>query len=249
MSPLQRQVLQIHDKILGDEKSGLFRALEKAVTDSGEAPEGNLFFYNKSTTFSESPNRRCNLIRLARESTHMLEIGFNAGHSSALALLANPSLRVTAVDICTHKYVEPCAKILRTRFGSRFTLRKGDSRRVLSSLPTPHGFDLLHIDGCHRPVVANLDMYHSLRYSKGPGTIVILDDVQKAHLSSLWVYYTKTTGILQNKLDVFPSDFTVNAAHAIGILASKDRLGELLSVKQKEIEEGLRRKRGRGEKR
>ena len=37
---------------------------------------------------------------------HICEIGFNAGHSASLWLLANPTAKVTMFDIWTHEYTE-----------------------------------------------------------------------------------------------------------------------------------------------
>ena len=87
--------------------------LVHAIIEKGHAPElnGNLFYAHKDAEFQNKPpaprleDKRRNLFKLAKRSTHMFEVGVNGGHSLFLALCANPGLNVTGVDIC--KQVEP----------------------------------------------------------------------------------------------------------------------------------------------
>ena len=234
----QRKVIERHNEILASEEKNLFEQLKLAVIESGSPLEGNLFYYNQTNFyFVKSANRRYNLVQAATESEHLLEIGFNAGHSAALALLSNPEIKVTSIDIAQHGYVHECVRILNARFCERFTFVEGDSNIVLPKLAGPYGFDLIHIDGCHRPVYANSDMYYCLRYSKGTGTVVIFDDVQKPHLRDLWNYYTNELQVICNKYDVFPDDCTTNARHVLGILAQPSKVPMIMYEKQKKLEE------------
>ena len=52
--------------------------------------------------------KQMNLYKSAMEAKNILEIGFNAGHSCLLFLLANPESKITIFDICEHKYAKPC---------------------------------------------------------------------------------------------------------------------------------------------
>lgn len=228
----QRSVIDLHNQILAEEESRIFEELKQTVESTREPLEGNLFYYNKSWTFDKSPNRRYNLIQSARESTHMLEIGFNAGHSTVLALLANPSLKVTSVDICEHKYTEKCASIVGDRFGDRFTFIKGDSMRVLPHKSKNKGgelFDLVHVDGNHSTKYANMDVYNSLKLCDRFAQ-VIFDDFQKDHLKELWRKYVQDIGIIHPKYDVFPNDEFRSAKHAVGIYTDPTKINALLDI-------------------
>lgn len=50
-------------------------------------------------------------------SAELAQVGFNAGHSACLLLLANPRARLVAFDLCEHGYARPCAEALRRAFG------------------------------------------------------------------------------------------------------------------------------------
>merc|ERR1719334_872404 len=97
--------------------------------------------------------KRENLAALAvacGDDASILEIGFNAGHSACLLLLANPRARVVAFDLCEHAYALPCAEVLKRHFGpERFDLVAGASGESLPSYAKAHpgeAFDLLHVD-------------------------------------------------------------------------------------------------------
>ena len=238
----QQNIINIHNGILASEEKDLFAKLKLAVIDSGSSLEGNLFYYhNTKFKFVKSANRRYNMVQAALNSEHLLEIGFNAGHSAALVLLSNPEIKVTSVDIAKHGYVDECVRILKERFGERFTFIRGDSKIVLPKLKCPYGFDMIHIDGCHSPVYANSDLFYSLKYSKGPGTIVIFDDIQKLHLRNLWDYYTNDLGVIHNKYDVFPQDPTTNTSHVLGVLSDPSKI-PMLTQKQSKLEKGIKTK-------
>ena len=132
--------------------------------------------------------RRINLGMVARQSSMMLEIGLNGGHSALLCLMANPNLTLVAVDIFHHKYTEQAAEFLRERFHRRFHCLRGDSRDVLPrmALEQPKNrFDALHIDGGHSEEVAFADVSNSLRVAK-LDAFLIFDDMQAPWLANVF---------------------------------------------------------------
>jgi hypothetical protein len=61
-----------------------------------------------------------------------LEVGFNAGHSAAIALATFPRVVVRSFDICSHAYSRPNFDHLVGLFGApRLSLSCGDSRLTL----------------------------------------------------------------------------------------------------------------------
>lgn len=101
------------------------------------------------------------------------EIGFNAGFSALLLLLANPTLELTCLDLGDHSYTQPCFNKLQTMFGERVKLILGDSRQTMKELGA--GFELVHVDGGHSEEVAKSDCQHALRILSSKG-LLLLDD-------------------------------------------------------------------------
>lgn len=112
-----------------------------------------------------------------------MEIGFNAGHSCLLMLLANKESKITIFDICMHEYTIPCYEFLNKIFPGRLELIKGDSLQTVPQYNIKK-FDLLHIDGFHEPNHAYKDIINAKRLSTNNG-IVILDDDNLPYLNKL----------------------------------------------------------------
>ena len=148
----------------------------KPYLDQFENIEGNILSCNDYIP------KIYNLFTAAREakSGRVLEIGFNAGFSTIIMLLANPAVHVTAIDICTHPNVKWCANLVQELFPNRLTFIEGDSQRVFPHTGT---YDLVHIDGDHSIEGATCDFRNSLSLR---GAIVILDDTDIPHIAQLW---------------------------------------------------------------
>lgn len=123
--------------------------------------------------------KRANLALLAYKSDSILEIGFNAGHSVAVMLMANPHLRITCVDIATHTYLDKCYDYLSSLFPGRIQLIKTDSNKIHNFMGKSYfkSFDALHVDGHHEDNVFIYDTIGYLRYLKDQA-IVVIDDTQ-----------------------------------------------------------------------
>ncbi|MCC5987907.1 MAG: class I SAM-dependent methyltransferase [Pararhodobacter sp.] len=121
------------------------------VLQHGGQFTGNLFYVDLAGAISGRPEhslhwKRENLLKLAARAETILEIGFGAGHSALLCLLANPSSRLTIVDPGQFAHVQGCVDYLKALFPGRVTFVPGFSTEVLSGLP-PRSFDLVHLDG------------------------------------------------------------------------------------------------------
>jgi predicted O-methyltransferase YrrM len=223
-----------------DEATDLFDKLLSTVKKTKAEFEGNIYYNHKTFTPLVDKTRQFNLAMMSQQSSNMLEIGFNAGHSAAIALLSNPNLKLTTVDIGRHSYVRPCYDVLREYFGDdRVQLLIGDSTTVLPAIrqhTQEHAFDLILIDGSNDHHVVNDDIYHSLCLA-GPYAYLILNDVQKPPLSDLWHYYTNSANMILPKLNVFPGPPHAPAYHAVGVV-NTDRIIDVHNVyieKSKEI--------------
>lgn len=110
--------------------------------------------------------------------TKILEVGFNAGHSSYLFLSARPDVTVVSFDLGDHEYVARAKAFIDTKFPGRHTLVLGDSRKTLAKYRTDHEstFDVLFIDGGHDYDVAIADILNCQGMAK-PSGLVVMDDM------------------------------------------------------------------------
>ena len=71
-------------------------------------------------SFSDKHKRECLLMSMMdAEAKNIGEIGFNAGHSSAMFLTALEGSKVHSFDICKHSYTQPAAQALSELFEGR----------------------------------------------------------------------------------------------------------------------------------
>jgi predicted O-methyltransferase YrrM len=117
---------------------------------------------------------------LARpEVRSILEIGFNAGHSSHAFLAARPDTTIVSFDLGTHSYVRQAKRLIDEQFPGRHTLLLGDSRDTVPAYHAAHPsahFDLAFIDGGHEYSVASADI-RNCQSLVAPGGLVIMDDL------------------------------------------------------------------------
>lgn len=111
---------------------------------------------------------------------NIMEIGFNAGHSTNLFLSANSDVKVTSFDIGQHDYVHAAKKYIDATFPDRHTLILGDStvtvpQFVAQRTPEDVKFDLIFIDGGHEYEVAMADLKNCKALAHAD-TIVVVDD-------------------------------------------------------------------------
>jgi predicted O-methyltransferase YrrM len=141
-------------------------------------------------------------------SSNVLEIGFNAGFSTLLMLNANDTINITCVDICEHKYTQPCYNKIKEMYGERVNLIIGSSVIVLPKL-IKNTYDLIHIDGCHSVEIAEMDINNSMKLCKSK-TILIMDDTDLNHLNNLW-----KKNVIKHRLLGFTNSFVKTNYHDI----------------------------------
>ena len=168
-----------------------FRQLESIIRshpEPGYVAEGCIWFEAGSDMGPSArfEHKRHNLFSLASRAGRILEIGFNAGHSCLLMLLANPESRIQAFDLGSHAYTRPCFEYLSRRFPGRISLECGDSTLTVPAYGRDHPdakFDLLHIDGGHEEIVLVKDV-HNCRWLADPaGHVVVVDDDNLPHIN------------------------------------------------------------------
>ena len=231
VSKLKLPAYDDYDQMIADEAwqkglKSLNAFLVKALKAEGAAPElnGNLFYAHKDPGFEGSgmvpqfDGKRRNLFKLAKDATHMFEVGVNGGHSLYLALSANPELRVTGVDICQTMadtwarvdiYVPKAFEWLEKSFPGRCTFITGNSLvelpRFVDENPDDK-IDLLHLDGAKD---THLREFLAAYPNMPRGAKVIQDDtntkpVRKSMRQILSLEMAKRVNMQKNELTIVP---------------------------------------------
>ena len=113
------------------------------------------------------------LYRYSMTANHALELGVYVGHSLLLMLVANPNLKITAVD-CDDTYAGPAVRYLNRHFDNRITFVKGDAVAAMKTLLLDT-YDLIHIDADHNDAAVTAQFKESLRLAT-TGATYIFDD-------------------------------------------------------------------------
>jgi O-methyltransferase len=125
-----------------------------------------------------SYNERClrkqeELYRYAMSATHALEIGVYTGHSLLILLVANPKLKITAIDI-DDTIAKPAIDYLNDVFGNRIEFIHADAVEGMRALPS-NTFDFIHIDADHVDSAVHAQFLASIRLAKKNATVVFDD--------------------------------------------------------------------------
>jgi predicted O-methyltransferase YrrM len=111
--------------------------------------------------------------------TRIIEVGFNAGHSSCVFLGAREDVTVVSFDLGLHGYVTRAKQHVDRTFPGRHTLVIGDSRETLPRYRADHPaavFDLAFVDGGHDYDVARADLVNILPMIS-PSGLIVMDDL------------------------------------------------------------------------
>ena len=125
-----------------------------------------------------------------RNVRRICEIGFNAGHSASLWLMANPTAEVLMFDLWAHNSSEIGAKFLLSPearalgiedAASRLRIIKGDSTKTVVDFAAENPSvkcDLLSVDGGHTHEIALADIGHMHNLANPRFNTVVIDDTQ-----------------------------------------------------------------------
>jgi len=179
----------------------------KAIVDAtGEPCEGNVFWLHFDPEHQEMStflNKRLNLFNYSQKAQSIMEIGFNAGHSSLLYMLSNPTSTLQLFDMGAHSYTRSCFDYLSSQFPNRMKIEYGDSCQTVPAYVaknTGKVFDMIHIDGGHDEYVVRSDILNSIQLSDGK-TVIISDDDELEHIARINRQYFEALS------DALPSEY------------------------------------------
>lgn len=108
---------------------------------------------------------------------HIVEIGFNAGHSADCLLSACPQATLVSFDIGNNgRCVAIGKEYIDKKYPGRHTMVGGDSKDTVPRYEAVHTSDLIFIDGGHAPETAANDIVNCKRLAD-KDTIVVVDDI------------------------------------------------------------------------
>ena len=112
------------------------------------------------------------------------EVGFNAGHSTALWLAANPAATIHSFDLFRANYSIQTLMYLQGRFPGRIVAHSGDSTKSIpaTSLSTP--CDLAHVDGRHSYLNVVQDFVNLLVKSRDDSLFLFDDQCDAARCTA-----------------------------------------------------------------
>ena len=162
------------------------RDLNQMLMLVGKHMEGNILYFctppeelfllnDKLRTGDDIENVRNNLYSLASSSSNIIQIGFNAGHSSTLMFHANPTCNIVSFDLFNHAYTEPCSNYLSFNQRLKLKLIKGNTLETLEKYETDIIFDLIHFDGGQQEEVIENDLNQCMRFADSK-TFLVIDD-------------------------------------------------------------------------
>jgi predicted O-methyltransferase YrrM len=174
----------------------------------------------------------------------IMEIGFNAGHSSTLFLTnSNETTKVVSFDLGSHDYLKDGKKAIDKLFPNRHELILGDSKVTVPEYIKHNPkkkFDIIFIDGGHEYQEAISDLFNCQELAH-ENTIVIMDDtVMQPELergynigvNKAWKYAVKN-GFVR---EIYSQDYEAGKGMSYGYYISKMKdLHDLIYVDYKHL--------------
>jgi len=139
--------------------------------------KNKIYIYEGYST--QSIQQKQKLIEYSKDANNILEIGFNAGHSSEVFLKANNLSTITSIDLGYWYYCKFGKAFLEQKYSKRINVIFDDSIKALSGnkyLNKFQKFDLIYIDGNHTYKYAKADLLNCKKFSTNK-TIILMDDV------------------------------------------------------------------------
>lgn len=202
--------------------------------------EARRYFVYTEGTIASSEKAMAMYYHIARGPTvkTICEVGFNAGHSSALFLNANPQARVIAFDIGQFPYTVGNLHLMKDMFGDRFDYILGPSEKSVPEYHKRHPdvkCDVISVDGDHSTdgTFADLANFKPMASCRN---WVLMDDAGWSSTNLAW-QKAKDEGILTQVecfADLNPRpdfqfiDFPLNRSWCLGFL----NIGDLADADQ-----------------
>jgi len=111
---------------------------------------------------------------------NLMEIGFNAGHSSSFLLELFEDINVHSYDIALYDITHNNSKLVKEKYKERFEFFLKDSLTIKPN-EIPSDYDILFVDGNHKPKWVSNDLNLGIQYGF---KYIVLDDLQNPNVSN-----------------------------------------------------------------
>jgi hypothetical protein len=129
------------------ENKHIFYEIYEACNKKFSRGCGSYLFDGQTYTYSKVMYEKQELLyNSVKNATSVLEIGTYMGHSLLIMLLANPSLKITCIDI-SDEFTGSAVRVLNKYFNNAIRFIHSDSLTALSTITDT--FNFFHIDGHH----------------------------------------------------------------------------------------------------
>lgn len=175
-----QSVFELIEDVVGQKKSVAVSAQRMSLSNTRgrKAAKGGRFW-----SVANHPQQATYYSRIARHSAihTVCEVGFNAGHSTAIWLTSNANITTVTFDSLALDYSARCKTALQTRFPGRIKFFVGSSKNTVPEAAEIIGkpvCDLLHVDGDHSARGTYTDFYNFVTGGLVQcGTLFLMDDV------------------------------------------------------------------------
>jgi hypothetical protein len=139
---------------------------------------GSYLFDGRTYVYNErSKEKQVLIYELAKQTSHVLEIGVYMGHSLAIMLAANNKLKATVIDT-DNSLPAKAVELLTAKYpDSQIEFINSDSNAAMSEL-IDSKFDLFHIDGDHNNQKVQKELDDCFKLSLSNNFRVIFDDIE-----------------------------------------------------------------------
>jgi predicted O-methyltransferase YrrM len=160
------------------EHKAIFHELYDAWGPSWAGNCGGYLFDGRTYVYDHTSYEKQELLyEKAKHATSVLEVGSYVGHSLFIMLLANPTLKITSIDICD-EYTGPAIRVLNKHFNNCIRFIHADSITGMTQLQNEGAkFDLFHLDGDHyEELIIQEYSFCSRMSSLYPRVKIVFDD-------------------------------------------------------------------------
>jgi hypothetical protein len=183
------------------------------LTSEMGVSEGRLILSERTIETLETIYKKTN-------AKNVLEIGFNAGHSSFGVMSLIDDVTYHSIDICQYPHTEVCASKLTDMFPERFKFTKLDSKDL--DIDAMSVYDMVFIDGDHRPGPAALDVQ---KCNQAGVEWILIDDYE-------YIWFPQLTKLINHYINSSRFPYVLDSIHEYDCVDGWKGVGKMVLLKR-----------------
>jgi len=186
---------------------------DRLLTSEMGASEGRLILSERTIETIKTIYKKTNAKRV-------LEIGFNAGHSSFGVLSLIDDVTYHSIDICQYPHTEVCASKLSDMFPERFSFTKLNSKDLDTNAMSV--YDMVFVDGDHRKGPAALDIQ---KCNQAGVEWILIDDYE-------YIWFPELTKLINHYITSSRFPYSLSSIHEYESLDGWTGVGKMVLLKR-----------------